>query len=111
MRVVQLPQQQLGQIEIADIKFDVRSRDDIPAILKGLQYIHVNETIREKVFSCLKNTLDIKIDVKTGRPGMTLWNVFVLATVKLATQCDYDRLQELANNHLILRQMLGHSGW
>lgn len=111
MRVVQLPQQQLGQIEIADIKFDARSRDDIPAILKGLQYIHVNETIREKIFSCLKNTLDIKIDIKTGRPGMTLWNVFVLATVKLATQCDYDRLQELANNHLILRQMLGHSGW
>jgi len=47
----------------------------------------------------------------TGRPGMELWKVFVLATVKLGLGCDYDRLQELADQHNTLRQMLGHSGW
>ncbi|MFV2058439.1 MAG: ISNCY family transposase [Thiohalomonadales bacterium] len=111
MRVVKLQQIQLGEIDIADIQIDARSRDDIPAILKGLQFIFTTENIREKVFSCLENMLGSKIDTSTGRPGMILWNIFVLAAVKLGANCDYDRLQELANNHLTLRQMLGHSGW
>ncbi len=111
MRIVKFPQRQFGQIDIADIEFDARSRDDIPAILKGLQYIYVNESVRDKVFSCLEKTMDAKVDTNTGRPGMELWRVFVLATVKLATNSDFDRLHDLANNHLLLRQMLGHSGW
>jgi len=111
MRVVKLPQKQFGEIDIADIQFDVRSRDDIPAILKGLHSIFTTERVRERLFACLEKMLGAKIDTSTGRPGMMLWNVFVLAVVKLGTNCDYDRLQELANNHLTLRQMLGHSGW
>jgi len=111
MRILKHPQHRLGQIDIADIQLDPRSRDDIPAILSGLQQIWINEPIREKVFSCLKKTIDTTIDQNTGRPGMDLWNIFVLALVKLAINCDFDRLQELANHHVILRQMLGHSGW
>lgn len=111
MRIVNRPQRQFGQVDIADIQFDARSRDDIPAILKGLQYIYVNDPIREKVFTCLEKTITSKINRNTGRPGMLLWNILVLATVKLAINCDFDRLQDLANNHLVLRQMLGHSGW
>ncbi len=111
MRIVKLPQRQFGQIDIADIQFDVHSRDDIPAVLKGLQYIYINEPICEKVFSCLEKAIEPKINLNTGRPGMELWNIFVLATVKLAINCDFDRLQDLANNHLLLRHMLGHSGW
>jgi len=111
MRIVKHPQRQLDQVDIADIQFDARSRDDIPAVLKGLQYIYINKPVYEKVFCCLKNTLGEKISLSTGRPGMLLWNVLVLATVKLAINCDFDRLQDLANNHLVLRQMLGHSGW
>ncbi len=40
MRVVQNPQMQIGEVDIAQIKFDPRSRDDIPKILKGLQLGH-----------------------------------------------------------------------
>lgn len=111
MRAVKLPQIQFGETTIADILFDERSRDDITAILKGLQYIFINEFIREKVFSCLAQMLGEKIDTNTGRPGMVLWNIFVLAAIKLGANCDFDRLKELANNHLTLRQMLGHSNW
>ncbi len=42
---------------------------------------------------------------------MELWKVFVLGTLKLGLNCDYDRLQELADNHATIRQMLGHSDW
>lgn len=38
MRVVQNPQMQVGEVDISQVKFDPRSRDDIPKVLKGLQY-------------------------------------------------------------------------
>jgi len=113
MRVVIQPQTRFGQVAIADIQFDARSRDDIPAALRGLQHIYVTETVRKKVFALLEHesAFTTKARKNTGRPGMDLWQIFVLATIKLATNCDYDRLQELANSHIQLRQMLGHSGW
>jgi len=102
MRVVTQLQGHLGQVEIANIQFDARSRDDIPAVLKGLQYVYVTEPVRVKVFALLEKALTTKASRNTGRPGMELWQIFVLATLKLATQCDFDRLQELANSHLQL---------
>lgn len=111
MRIVKQPQSRLGQVDISKIEFDARSRDDIPAILKGLQFIHVNEAIRTQIFTLLEDSLNSSARKDTGRPGMELWQVFVLATLKLGLNCDFDRLQELANHHDLLRQMLGHSGW
>ncbi len=40
---------------------------------------------------------------------MDLWRIFVLAVVKMALNCDFDRLTNLANHHQPLRQMLGHA--
>ena len=111
MRIVKNPQAQFGQVDIAAIEIDARSRDDIPALLRGLQYIYTDEATRERVFKQLEIALDSQADRGVGRPGMELWRIFVLATVKLGLNCDYDRLQELANQHGVLRQMLGHSGW
>ncbi len=110
MRIVINPQLQFGEVNIADITIDARSRDDIPAVLKGLQFIYVTDTVREKVFSALKEILDPSVSTTIGRPGMELWKIFVLATLKLGLNCDFDRLQELANEHSTLRKMLGHDG-
>jgi len=111
MRIVKTSQLHFGQVDISEIKLDPRSRDDIPAVLKGLQYIYTTENIRERVFALLESALPKDINQDTGRPGMELWKIFVLATLKLGINSDFDRLQELANSHLQLRQMLGHSGW
>jgi IS5 family transposase len=111
MRTVKCSQSSFGQVDIAKIELSARSRDDIPAVLKGLQYLYVNAEIRERVFALLDATLGAGRKNDTGRPGMEGWKVLVLATVKLALGCDYDRLQELANQHLSLRLMLGHSQW
>lgn len=111
MRVVKNPQLCFGEVNIADIQINPRSRDDIPAVLKGLQYIYVTEEVRKKVFDALEKTLDPNIKTTTGRPGMELWKIFVLATLKLGLNCDFDRLQELANEHNSIRQMLGHADW
>lgn len=42
MRVVKNQQMQIGEVDISTIKFNPKSRDDIPQVLMGLQYIYVN---------------------------------------------------------------------
>jgi hypothetical protein len=45
----------------------------------------------------------------TGRPGLDLWPMLVLGVVRLGLDCDYDRLEDLANHHSLWRQILGLS--
>jgi IS5 family transposase len=71
MRQVQANQLQLSEIEIANIKFDSRSRDDIPQLLKGLQYLYVNEAIRAEVFQILESLVPKNVNAK-WMPGNTL---------------------------------------
>ena len=44
---------------------------------------------------------------KTGRNGMSLWEILVLGVTKLCLNADFDRLHDLANNHNELRGILG----
>jgi len=39
---------------------------------------------------------------------MEMWRILVLAVLKQGLGCDFDRLQELANQHGAVRDMLGH---
>ena len=100
-------QRQLGDIDIGSIKFDVHSRDDIPQLLQGLQYIHNDSTARDAILEQLASAINLDTDPEKGRPGMTLWMVLVLSTLRLGLSTDYDRIMELANEHQTLRQMLG----
>jgi chloramphenicol 3-O-phosphotransferase len=108
MRLVQARQLQIGEKDISKIKLDVKSRDDIPQILLGLQYLYSNEAIREEIFEVLEKLVPEGIDKKNGRPGMYLWRILVLGSLRLNLNWDYSRLQEMANNHKTIREMLGH---
>jgi len=110
MRYVENPQLVLGEDKIARIQFDPRSRDDIPQLLMGLQHLYLTPSLREQVFAILETAIPPHVDPSNGRPGMELWKVLVLGSLRLSLNCDYDRVHELANNHKTLRQMLGH-GW
>jgi hypothetical protein len=111
MRVVQNPQLQFGQVDISKIQFNPKSRDDIPQILKGLQYIYVNRPIREEIFQLLEQHVAPKVNKKNGRPGMALWKILVMGVLRLDLNCDYDRLEEMVNHHKTIRHMLGHGDW
>jgi hypothetical protein len=50
MRTIINQQKQFGEIEIASIEFDPKSRDDIPQILRGLQHIYTNPSLTDKSF-------------------------------------------------------------
>lgn len=118
MRQVIDPQLKLSVEDIAAINLDSSSRDDIPQILRGLQHIFTNPEIRAAVFIILQEILPEsmaqnappgqKADPDNGRPGMSQWTIFVLGMLRLGLNADYDRIQNLANEHRTIRQMLGH---
>lgn len=108
MRKTKDQQMFFGEINISQIEFDLKSRDDIPKLLRGLQYLYVNKDVREKIFEILENGILPNIDKKNGRPGMDLWKIFVMSVLRSNLNWDFDRLCEMVNNHLTVRQMLGH---
>jgi len=109
MRKVIDMQMKFGEVDISKIQFDLRSRDEIPKLLMGLQSIYCNTKIREQIFKLLMKLIPDNVDPNNGRRGMDLWRILVLGTLRLSCNWDYDKLTEIANNHKILRLMLGHS--
>ena len=99
---------EFGEVEIPNIQLNMKSRDDIVQILLGLQHLYADPNCQEELFGLLKKLMPSDISPDHGRPGMHLWNIFVLATLRHNLNCDYDRLHDLANNHIKIRQMLGH---
>ena len=108
MRVVQNPQMQIGEVDISQMKFDPRSRDDIPKILRGLQHLYMDLALRQELFALLEKRIAPKVNKRNGRPGMPLWSAFVCGTLRLDLNIDYDRLLELVNHHDTIRTVLGH---
>lgn len=108
MRVSQNQQMLMGEVDVSNITFNPRSRDDMPKILRGLQHLYIHQTLRESIFALLEKNIQPNIDKDNGRPGMTLWRILVCGVVRLDLNCDYDHLLELVNEHNTLRAMLGH---
>ena len=109
MRVVRKSQFELGQVPIDQIQFKSKSRDDVPAVLRGLQHLYCDPLTRKKIFEILKKPLRPDVSLERGRPGMDLWQIFVLAVIQKALNCDFDRLLDYADHHKQVRQMLGHA--
>lgn len=111
MRVVQNQQMQIGEVDISKMQFDLKSRDDIPKILRGLQHLYMDLPLRAALFQLLEDEISPKVDKRNGRPGMALWPIFVCGVVRLDLNIDYDRLHELVNHHNTIREMLGHGAF
>lgn len=108
MRVVQNLQMQIGEVDISQMQFDPKSRDDIPKVLKGLQHLYMDLSLRSQIFQLLESEISPKADKNNGRPGMALWKILVCGVLRLDLNIDYDRLHELVNQHGTIREMLGH---
>ena len=107
MREVQKRQLQFGQIPVDKVWLDPKSRDDIPAVLKGLQHLYKEK--QEELFMLLEKHILPGTHRGVGRPGMEMWRILVLGVLKQGLGCDFDRLHNLANHHETVRAMLGHS--
>ena len=85
------PQLALGQIPIDQVRIPTKSRDEMPPVLRGLQWIVQTPEVNEQIFALLETKV-IGTKQATGRPGMDLWQILVLGVVRLALDCDDDRL-------------------
>ena len=108
MRNLRNPQLERGEVRIEDIKLDLKCRDDMLALLSGLQYLYSQEASCDRLFALLDEFILPGINRKVGRPGMAMWNILVLGVVMQGLGCDFDRLHDLANHHTVLRRFLGH---
>ena len=108
MREVHRSQFHLGQVPIEKIWINPKSRDDIPAVLKGLQHIWCDEALRARLVALLDEHILPEADRTVGRPGMDLWQILVLGVLKQGLGCDFDRLHDLTNHHGTIREFLGH---
>ena len=111
LRQTRTPQLALGEARIEDIKLDHKSRDDIPAVLLGLQHLYSHEETREKLFSLLEEHILPGTNRNVGRPGMELWRILVMGVLKQGLGCDFDRVHELVNQHRTVREFLGHGAF
>jgi len=99
-------QMNLRTVAISDARFPLKSRDELPPVLKALQYIFVTPELNEKVFLLLEKKI-VSGKKKTGRPGMDLWHILVLAVVRHTLSTNWDRLHDMANHHELIRQVMG----
>ena len=99
-------QLQLGQTAIEKIQIPLKSRDELPPILAGLQWIFLTPEVNEEIFQVLEKKIRGN-KKQTGRPGMDLWHILVLGVTRLGLDCDFDRLEHHANFDSLLREILG----
>jgi len=88
------------------VPIPLNSRDELPPVLRGLQWIFQTPEVNEQVFHLLEQKV-IGNKKATGRRGMDLWHVLVLGVVRLALDCDYDRLEYLVHHDTLLRRIMG----
>ena len=91
-----------------DVWINARSRDDIPKLLGGLRDVYLNVELREAVFRLLEERIGGDGNRDAVCLEVSLWTIFVLGLLKRRLGCDFERLREHANTHLVLRQLLGH---
>ena len=99
-------QYELGATPVEQVEIPVKSRDELPPVLRALQYIYTTAELNSKVFEVLEARV-VSGQKHMGRPGMTLWEILVLATVRLARDADYDHLHYMATTDNLIRGLLG----
>jgi hypothetical protein len=73
----------IEDMQIDRIELELDSRDDIPQIIGGLQYIFLNPVLREEVLTLLDQLFPEEVDLNNGRPGMDRWSIFVMGVLRL----------------------------
>lgn len=99
----------LGIRPIEDVNVSLKSRDELPPVITALKHIYITPELNEKTFAVLEEKI-IANKKKSGRPGMDLWRILVLAVIRHALDiptCREDRLEHISNNDRMVRQILG----
>lgn len=111
MRVAFDPQLRFDSTPVLDVRLNTACRDEIIPILAALQHIYGQPELRDDLLQAVAQDVNGTTDADRGRPGLTYWQILVLAAVRLGCNLDYDKLQNLAEEHRSLRHIMGIGGW
>ena len=96
---------------VLEVELNHKCRDEIIPILESLKHIYSQPTLRDKILNRIAQDGNGKSSSKHGRPGMDYWQILVLSSVRLGCNLDYDKLQDLAEQHKALRHIMGIGDW
>src|SRR3954451_10960499 len=111
MRVAFDPQLRLDSTPIAEVRLNNHCRDEIIPILRSLQHIYTQPQLRDQLLDAVAQDVNATASPDRGRPGLDYRSILVLAAVRLGCDLNYDRLQDLAEEHRSLRLIMGIGGW
>ena len=96
---------------VPEVRLNTDCRDEIIPILRALQHIYGRPELRDELLDAVAHDVNGTTRADQGRPGMAYWSILVLGAVRLGCDLDYDRLQNLAEEHRSLRRIMGIDGW
>jgi IS5 family transposase len=105
------PEQRLDCLPIGEVKLNLDCRDELIPILRALQHLYGDAALRRELLALVGKDVNGSTDRKRGRRGMNYWEITVLAAARLGCNLDYDKLQDLAENHRRMRQIMGIGDW
>ena len=92
-------QRRLDCDAIKNVKLNLNCRDEIIPILVALQYIYLTPSVRDAILMLIAKDVNKDSRRDIGREGFDDWQILVLAAVRLGCDLDYDKLQDLAEQH------------
>ena len=111
MRKAMDRQHRLDCQPVLSVQLNPNCRDEMIPILTALQHIYAQPKLRDDILRAIAADVNRHSSRRRGRQGLDYWSILVLAAVRLGCNLDYDRLQDLAEQHHALRQMMGIGNW
>lgn len=105
------PEVHLDCLPISEVRLNLDCRDEIIPILRALQHLYADPSLRRQLLALVGKDVNGETNRRLGRRGMNYWEIAVLAAARLGCNLDYDKLQDLAENHRCLRQIMGIGNW
>ena len=96
---------------VLGVNLNLECRDEIIPILRALQHIYSQPETRDAILDLIAEDVNQHSRDDVGREGMDYWQILVLAAVRLGCNLDYDKLQDLAEQHRNLRHIMGIGDW
>jgi IS5 family transposase len=111
MRLAFQEQPRLDCPPVDAVPLNLNCRDEIIPILRALQHVYGQVSLRRAILDLVGKDVNGDSSPDCGRKGLSYWTILVLAAVRLGCNFDYDKLQDLAEQHRTLRLMMGIGDW
>ena len=111
MRSAYSDQLRLDCQTIEQLQLNLDCRDEIIPILEALKHVFSQVELRDQLIQVVADDVNESTRDDIGREGFDYWQIIVLSVVRLGCNLDYDKLQDLCENHRALRCLLSVGDW